>query len=176
MDELNEMIQALPWVLSVALLILSVVLAINWLCTKFELDEMNELNRRLFLDHLHKKNEADIRYDAKFKKLHDFEQLAYTYMCNDANELKLLIEDMVKRIGEQEKLAKQNWDYHKSEVDDKIKRLKRALYKACANWACTKMEYEQFGSNVFMLGVATEKEVSWESMMKKCQAKMEEYR
>ena len=98
-----QMIQALPWVLSVALLILSVVLAINWLCTKFELDEMNELNSRLFLDHLYKKREADIRYDAKFKKLCDFEKLAYTYMCNDANELKLLIEDMVKRIREQEK-------------------------------------------------------------------------
>lgn len=96
------MIQAFPWILSVALLILSVVLAINWLCTKFELDEMNELNRRLFLDHLYKKREADIRYDAKFKKLCDFEKLAYTYMCNDANELKLLIEDMVKQIGEQE--------------------------------------------------------------------------
>ena len=101
MDELNEMIQALPWVLSV-------VLAINWLCTKFELDEMNELNSRLFMDHLYKKREADIRYDAKFKKLCDFEKLAYTYMCNDANELKLLIEDMVKRIREQEKLAKRN--------------------------------------------------------------------
>ena len=107
------MIQALPWVLSVALFILSVVLAINWMCTKFELDEMNELNTRLFLDHLYKKKEADIRYDAKFKKLYDFEKLAYTYMCNDANELELLIEDMVKRIREQEKLAKQNLDYHK---------------------------------------------------------------
>lgn len=95
-----QMIQALPWVLSVVLLILSVVLAIKWLCTKFELDEMNELNSRLFLDQLYKKKEADIRYDARAKELHDFKELAYTYMCNDANELKLLIEDMVKRIGE----------------------------------------------------------------------------
>ena len=96
------MIQALPWVLSVALLILSVVLAINWLCTKFELNEMNELNSRLFMDQLYKKRETEARYDARAKELHDFKELAYTYMCNDANELKLLIEDMVKRIREHE--------------------------------------------------------------------------
>ena len=66
--------------------------------------------------------------------------------------------------------------YRKSEVDEKIKRLRRALYKACANWACARMEYEQFGSNVYMLGVATEKEVSWESMMKKCLAMVEEFK
>ena len=101
------MIQALPWILSVALLILSVVLAINWLCTKFELDEMNELNSRLFMDHLYKKKEADLRYDAKFKKLYDFEKLAYTYMCYDANELKSLIEDMVKRINRQSREDRQ---------------------------------------------------------------------
>lgn len=113
MDELNEMIQVLPWVLSVALLILSVVLAINWLCTKFELDEMNELNSRLFLDRLYKKKEADTRYDARTKELHDFKRLADIYMCNDANELKLLIEDMARQVSEQEKLAAKNLDYHK---------------------------------------------------------------
>lgn len=102
------MIQALPWVLSVALLILSVVLAINWLCTKFELDEMNELNSRLFMGQLYEKRDAEAMYDARAKELHDFKELAYTYMCNNANELELLIEDMVKQIGEQEKLAKRN--------------------------------------------------------------------
>jgi hypothetical protein len=66
--------------------------------------------------------------------------------------------------------------YRKSEVDEKIKRLRRALYKACANWACAKMEYEQFDSNMFMCGFVTDKEVSWESMMKKCRAKAEEYK
>lgn len=101
------MIQAAPYILSVALLILSIVLAINWLCTKFELDEMNELNNRLFLDHLYKKRDAEARYDAKFKKLYDFEKLAYTYMCNDANELKLLIDDMVKQINRQSREDRQ---------------------------------------------------------------------
>ena len=73
--------------------------------------------------------------------------------------------------------------YLKSEVDKvleekdkKIRRLYRALYKACTNWACTKMEYEQFDSNMFMCGVITDKEVSWESMMKKCLKKAEEFR
>ena len=107
------MIQALPWILSVALLILSVVFAINWLCTKFELNEINELNSRMFLDQLYKKKEADIRYDARIKELYDFKRLADIYMCNDANELKLLIEDVVKQVGKQEKLAAKNWDYYK---------------------------------------------------------------
>lgn len=53
---------------------------------------------------------------------------------------------------------------------------RRALYKACANWACAKMEYEQFDSNMFMCGFITDKEVSWESMMKKCLKKAEEFR
>lgn len=73
--------------------------------------------------------------------------------------------------------------YDKSEVDkvlakkDKeIRRLHRAVYKACANWACAKMEYEQFDSNMFMCGFITDKEVSWESMMKKCLKKAEEFR
>ena len=73
--------------------------------------------------------------------------------------------------------------YLKSEVDKvleekdkKIRRLYRALYKACTNWACAKMEYEQFDSNMFMCGVITDKEVSWESMMKKCLKKAEEFR
>lgn len=66
--------------------------------------------------------------------------------------------------------------YRKSEVDEKIKRLRRALYKACANWACAKMEYAQFDSNVFMFGATTDEEVSWESMMKKCLAMVEEYK
>lgn len=71
--------------------------------------------------------------------------------------------------------------YDKSEVDnvleekdEEIRRLHRALYKACANWACAKMEYEQFDSNMFMCGFITDKEISWESMMKKCLKKAEE--
>ena len=56
------------------------------------------------------------------------------------------------------------------------RKLKRALYKACANWACAKMEYEKFDSNMFMCGFVTDKEVSWKSMMKKCQAKAEQYK
>lgn len=73
--------------------------------------------------------------------------------------------------------------YLKSEVDKvlaeknkKISRLHRAVYKACSNWACAKMEYAQFDSNMFMCGFITDKEVSWESMMKKCRAKVEEYK
>ena len=56
------------------------------------------------------------------------------------------------------------------------RRLKRALYKACANWACAKMEYAQFDSSMFMCGCITDKEVSWESMMEKCLKKAEEYK
>lgn len=63
-----------------------------------------------------------------------------------------------------------------SEKDEEIRRLHRALYKACSNWACAKMEYEQFDSNMFMCGFITDKEVSWESMMKKCLKKAEEFR
>ena len=63
-----------------------------------------------------------------------------------------------------------------SEKDEEIRRLHRALYKACSNWACAKMEYEQFDSNMFMCGVITDKEVSWESMMKKCLKKAEEFK
>lgn len=63
-----------------------------------------------------------------------------------------------------------------SEKDEEIRRLHRALYKACANWACAKMEYEQFDSNMSMCGFITDKEVSWESMMKKCLKKEEEFR
>ena len=73
--------------------------------------------------------------------------------------------------------------YNKSEVDKaisekdkKIRRLYRALYKACTNWACAKMEYAQFDSHIFMCGFITDKEVSWESMMKKCLKKVEEYK
>ena len=55
------------------------------------------------------------------------------------------------------------------------RRLRKALYKACANWAKAEMEYEQFDSNVFMCGLATDKEISWKSMMDKCRAKAEEY-
>ena len=96
------MIQALPWILSVAFFILSGVFAINWLCTKFELNEVNELNNRMFLEDLDRKRKEEVEYDARFKELHDFKNLAYIYMCNDAHELKLLIEDMVKRIEKQE--------------------------------------------------------------------------
>ena len=63
-----------------------------------------------------------------------------------------------------------------AEKDKEIRRLHKALYKACANWAHAKMEYEQFDSNMFMCGFITDKEVSWESMMKKCHAKAEEYK
>lgn len=63
-----------------------------------------------------------------------------------------------------------------AELKAENRRLNRALYKACANWACAKMEYEQFDSNMFMCGFITDKEVSWKSMMKKCLKKAEEYK
>lgn len=63
-----------------------------------------------------------------------------------------------------------------AEKDKKISRLHKALYKACANWACAKVEYEQLDSDMFMCGFVTDKEVSWESMMKKCLKKAEEFR
>ena len=63
-----------------------------------------------------------------------------------------------------------------AELKAENRKLKRALYRACANWACAKMRYEQFDSNVFMCGFATDKEISWKSMMDKCRAKAEEFK
>ena len=92
------------------------------------------------------------------------------------SELKAYTFSAMKRIGLADYYLKSEVDKVLEEKDKKIRRLYRALYKACTNWACAKMEYEQFDSNMFMCGVITDKEVSWESMMKNCQAKMEEYR
>lgn len=52
-----------------------------------------------------------------------------------------------------------------AEKDNEIRRLKRALYKACANWA---------HHRVFVRLYTNEK--AWENVERKCRAKMEEYK
>ena len=50
-----------------------------------------------------------------------------------------------------------------AEKDDEIRRLKRALYKACANWAHHRV-FVRFKTN----------EMAWENVERKCRAKAEE--
>ena len=52
-----------------------------------------------------------------------------------------------------------------AEKDNEIRRLKRALYKACANWAHHRV-FVRFKTN----------EMAWENVENKCRAKSEEYK
>jgi hypothetical protein len=56
------------------------------------------------------------------------------------------------------------------------RRLRRALYKACANWALTEIECEQLDSQMFAFGMTSDKEVAWKKVERKCLKKAEEYR
>jgi tRNA isopentenyl-2-thiomethyl-A-37 hydroxylase MiaE len=56
------------------------------------------------------------------------------------------------------------------------RRLQRALYKACANWALTEIECEQLDSQMFAFGMTSDKEVAWKKIERKFLKKAEEYR
>jgi hypothetical protein len=61
------------------------------------------------------------------------------------------------------------------EKDAEIRRLQRALYKACANWADAEIKYEQLDSQVFSFGVASPKKLAWETMSTKCRTMAERF-
>jgi hypothetical protein len=56
------------------------------------------------------------------------------------------------------------------------RRLRRALYKACANWALAEIECEQLDSQMFAFGMTSDKEVAWKKVERKCLKKAEEYK
>lgn len=58
--------------------------------------------------------------------------------------------------------------YLKPEADEEIRRLKRALYKACANWALSTLAW---------LDCIDQGEPrKWSEMVQKCRAKAEKYK
>lgn len=77
---------------------------------------------------------------------------AYQLECND-NDLVYLKSDVDKVIAEK---------------DAEIRRLKHALYKACANWAICKACILEYFCHILDAK-------KWERMHHKCRAKAEEY-
>ncbi len=73
-----------------------------------------------------------------------------------------------KVLAEKDKVA--------AEKDEEIRRLNRALYKVCMNWANVEIKYRQLGSHVFMLDTTSEKELAWKCMADICRAKLEQYK
>lgn len=94
------------------------------------------------------------------------------WMAYDVDEMDLYIAELEQKLAEKDAEIESLKASHYAEMVDagmRERRLKRALYKACAMWADrTRLICSVFGSNA--------PKIRWERMFDRCLAKAEKYR
>ncbi len=86
-------------------------------------------------------------------------------------ELKQKLEDVNELVKESKELLKESQKMHQRCADNaskQIRRLKRALYKACANWALSTLAWLDC--------IDQGNPVKWSEMRRKCLEKAEEFK
>jgi Tfp pilus assembly major pilin PilA len=98
------------------------------------------------------------------------------YGYNEVNEAVAELKDVIHELQVDLEGAKATAYADSVDAGMRERRLRRALYKACANWALTEIECEQLDSQMFAFGMTSDKEVAWKKVERKCLKKAEEYK